>query len=103
MVTLGGGTSPHDGRVKAHGCPVQFSWTRCMTLIHLRLERLPASRDMERTNVMPHHNSVFHQVLKQVPWAIFDAAVETHGSDRGVRTLSTKSQFIALIYSKSRG
>jgi IS4 transposase len=58
---------------------------------------------MERTNVMPHHNSVFHQVLKQVPWAHFDAAVEAHGSDRGVRTLTTKSQFIALIYSKLAG
>jgi IS4 transposase len=74
-----------------------------MTLIHLRLERLAAFRDTERTNVMPHHNSVFHQVLKQVPWAAFDAAVEAHGSDRRVRTLSTKSQFIALIYSKLAG
>jgi len=52
---------------------------------------------------MRHQNSVFHQVLKQVPWSIFDAAVEGHGSDRGVRTLSTKSQFIALIYSKFAG
>jgi len=47
---------------------------------------------------MRHHNSVFHQLLKQVPWAAFDRLVEEHGADWRVRRLSTKSQFVALLY-----
>lgn len=55
---------------------------------------------------MHHHNSVFHQLLKQVPWARFDRLVEEHGADFRVRRLSTKSQFVALLYgqlSKAEG
>jgi hypothetical protein len=47
---------------------------------------------------MRHHNSVFHQVLKQVPWALFDRLVEEHGADFRVRRLPTKNQFVALLY-----
>jgi transposase len=47
---------------------------------------------------MRQHNSVFHQLLKQVPWAAFDRLVEEHGADWRVRRLSTKSQFVALLY-----
>ena len=52
-----------------------------MTLILLRLERLATFRDTERTNVMRHQNSVFHQILKHVPWTTFDRLVDDHGSD----------------------
>jgi IS4 transposase len=74
-----------------------------MTLILLRLERLPTYRDMERTNVMPHYNSVFGDLLKLVPWAAFDRLVEVHGADCRVRQLSTKGQFIALLYGQLAG
>ena len=47
---------------------------------------------------MRHQNSVFHGLLKQVPWDVFDRLVDAHGADRRVRRLSTKSQFIALLY-----
>jgi transposase len=52
---------------------------------------------------MRHHNSVFHSVLKHVPWAEFDRQVEQQGADRGVRRLTTKSQFIALLYGQLAG
>jgi Transposase DDE domain/Domain of unknown function (DUF4372) len=58
---------------------------------------------MERTNVMPHHNSVFHQVLKLVPWTAFDRLVDEHKADFRVRTLTTKSQFLALLYGQLSG
>ena len=32
---------------------------------------------------MRHHNSVFHELLKHVPWDVFDRLVEEHGADRG--------------------
>src|SRR5258708_37782724 len=52
---------------------------------------------------MRHENSVFHSVLKQVPWAEFDRLVEVHGADARVRRLSTKSQFVALLYGQLSG
>lgn len=52
---------------------------------------------------MRHHNSVFHDLLKRVPWAAFDRLVEEHGADKHVRRLSTKSQLIALLYGQLAG
>jgi hypothetical protein len=52
---------------------------------------------------MRHENSVFHSVLKQVPWAEFDRLVEVHGADARVRRLTTKSQFVALLYGQLAG
>ena len=47
---------------------------------------------------MRHHNSVFHGLLKGVPWDVFDRLVQQHGADKRVRRLTTKSQLIALLY-----
>jgi Transposase DDE domain/Domain of unknown function (DUF4372) len=52
---------------------------------------------------MRHQNSVFHGVLKHVPWAEFDRLVEAHGADLRVRRLTTKSQFVALLYGQLSG
>src|SRR6202451_380655 len=87
----------------AHGCPVEFWWTRRMTLILLCHERLATYRDTEEDNVMQHKNSVFHDVLKHVPWDEFDQLVETHGADARVRRLTTKSQLVALLYGQLSG
>jgi len=50
-----------------------------------------------------HQNSVFHDVLKQVPWSIFDKLVAEHEADKHVRRVPTKSQFIALLYGQLSG
>lgn len=52
---------------------------------------------------MPHHNTVFHDLLKLVPWHRFEALVEDHDSDARVRRLSTKSQVVALLYGQLSG
>ncbi len=52
---------------------------------------------------MRHHNSVFHAVLKHVPWHEFDRLVEAYGADTRVRRLTTKSQFVALLYGQLSG
>ena len=52
---------------------------------------------------MRHQNSVFHSVLKHVPWTEFDRLVELHGADMRVRHLTTKSQFVALLYGQLSG
>ena len=52
---------------------------------------------------MLHKNSVFHDPLKQVPWAAFDRLVQQHRADALVRRLPTKSQLIALLYGQLAG
>lgn len=52
---------------------------------------------------MRHENSVFHSVLKQVPWLEFDRLVEVHEADARVRRLTTKSQLVALLYGQLSG
>ena len=52
---------------------------------------------------MLHKNSVFHQMLKHVPWGEFDRLVEKHRADARVRRLPTKSQLIAMIYGQLAG
>jgi hypothetical protein len=52
---------------------------------------------------MRHQNSVFHEVLKQVPWGEFERLVEMHRADWRVRRLPTKSQLIAMIYGQLAG
>jgi hypothetical protein len=52
---------------------------------------------------MPHQNSVFHDLQKHVPWSVFDRLVEEHAADFKVRRLTTKDQFIALLYGQLSG
>ena len=52
---------------------------------------------------MLHQNSVFHGLTKHVPWAKFERSVEKHGADQLVRKLTTKHQFIALLYGQFSG
>ena len=52
---------------------------------------------------MRHQNSVFHSILKHVAWPQFDRLVEVHGADTRVRRLTTKSQFVALLYGQLSG
>jgi len=52
---------------------------------------------------MLHQNTVFHELLKHIPWPAFERLVEQHGADAGVRRLTTKSQFLALLYGQLSG
>jgi hypothetical protein len=54
-------------------------------------------------NAMRHQNSVFHGLLKHVPWEVFDRLVSEHGADSRVRRLNTKSQFVGLLYGQFSG
>lgn len=52
---------------------------------------------------MRHHNSVFHDLLKRIPWAAFDRLVASHEADRRVRRLRSRDQLIALLYGQFSG
>ena len=51
----------------------------------------------------PHRNTVIYSLLQRVPWSAFDVLVEEHGSDKHVRKLPTKSQFIAIAFGQMAG
>ena len=74
-----------------------------MALILLISKHLPVIWTREGIYAMRHHNSVMHGLLKHVPWSVFDKLVDEHGADAGVRKLSTKAQFVALLYGQLSG
>jgi IS4 transposase len=74
-----------------------------MALILLVTKRLATNWTQERLNTMRHENSVFHQLTKQIPWDAFERSVAAHGSDRGVRRLRTRDQFLAVLYGQLAG
>jgi IS4 transposase len=74
-----------------------------MALILLVVERFAAFWTREGVNAMQHHNSVFHQILKLIPWGEFERLVARHGSDRRIRRMSTKDQLVALLYGQISG
>jgi IS4 transposase len=74
-----------------------------MALILLYSKRLATFWDTEKDQAMRHETSVFHGLLKLVPWHRFESLVEDHGADARVRRLSTKSQLVALLYGQFAG
>lgn len=52
---------------------------------------------------MRHQNSVFHQVLKFIPWDMFDRLVEQHGADVSSRKHKSKAHLIAILYGQLSG
>src|SRR4030088_723330 len=86
-----------------HGCPVRFEWTKRMAWILLCFERSATFETRKGTHAMRHHNSVFHSLLKHVPWHKLEQAVEKHDADALSRKLDTKRHFIALLYGQISG
>jgi IS4 transposase len=52
---------------------------------------------------MQRHNSVFHGLLKYIPWHHLERIVERYGADKLSRKLPTKRQLIALVYGQLSG
>ena len=52
---------------------------------------------------MRHRNSVFHDLLKRVPWAAFDGLVGEHGSDEGTRSFTSRQHLSALLFAQLSG
>jgi hypothetical protein len=56
-----------------------------------------------RINTVPHQNIVLHDLVKRVPWAQLEGLTEAHGADAGVRELTTKRHFLAMLYAQLCG
>jgi hypothetical protein len=57
----------------------------------------------ERTKAVRHQNIVFHDVLKQIPWAIIDRLEGEHEGDRDRRAVSVKAHLMAMLYAQFCG
>jgi hypothetical protein len=51
------------------------------------VEALAAELHMSRTHAVPHHNTVFRQLIKQLARAGLDRLVKRHRAGKGVRRL----------------
>jgi hypothetical protein len=74
-----------------------------MALILLSSEHRQVFRDRRRANTMQHQNSVFHGVLKHVPWQEFERILAQHGADKDGRGLTSKAHLIAMVYAQLSG
>ena len=52
---------------------------------------------------MRHRNSVFHDVLKRVPWTAFDKLVDEYASDEGTRSFTSRQHLTALLFAQLSG
>lgn len=52
---------------------------------------------------MRHQNIVFHEVMKHIPWAVVDRAVEKHEADRDCREVEAKPHLIAMLFAQLFG
>ena len=52
---------------------------------------------------MRHTDSVFHDILKLVPWTTFDKLVDEYGTDEAARSFTTRHQFISLLFAQFCG
>lgn len=52
---------------------------------------------------MLHQNSVFHGLLKYIPWHCLERSIEKHGVDDLSRKLSTKRHLIGLLFGQLSG
>jgi transposase len=60
----------------------------------------PDESDMNRTNAVPHQNTVFHQITQRLPWAQLNRLISEHRADKGVRKLSTKQMLLTLLFAQ---
>jgi Transposase DDE domain/Domain of unknown function (DUF4372) len=74
-----------------------------MAWILLCFDVLPTIKTREGSHAMRHHNTVFHEVLKFVPWHVVDRLVSASNANKKVRRLTTQNQFIALLYAQLAG
>jgi hypothetical protein len=73
------------------------------TLILLGSRRLRINWTEEGINAVRHQNSVFHGLLKHVPWAALDRLVEEHEADRDPRNLRARAHLIAMLFAQLSG
>jgi len=92
-----------DARHKATAVRHDLCLMRRTALILLEFRRLRINWTRKGDNAVQHQNSVFHGILKFIPWGVFDRLVDKHGTDASARNLTTKAHLIAMLYGQLSG
>jgi hypothetical protein len=74
-----------------------------MAWILLCFDVLPTIKTRGEHHAMRHHNTVFHAILKLVPWSVLDRLVAQTNANKKVRRLTTQQQFMVLLYAQLAG
>jgi hypothetical protein len=72
-------------------------------LILLASSRFRINWTRKGINAVQHQNTVFHGILKHVPWTVLDQLVAQHNADWDWRILKTKAHVIAMLYGQFCG
>jgi len=72
-------------------------------LILLAVLSFATHRDTKEVKTVRHSNSVFHDLLKLVPWTAFDRLVGEQGSDEGTRSFTSRQHLSALLFAQFSG
>jgi hypothetical protein len=96
---------PHDRdrRVKPTGVWHDQCLKRCTALILFGSSWLRIIWIGKRIDAVPHQTIVFHGLLKQIPWAVFDRLVDEHDGDWDARMMKSKAHLIAMLYAQLCG
>jgi hypothetical protein len=95
--------SPMDCRVKPTAVRHGLCLMMCTALILLGSSWFRIIWIRMGVNAVRQQSSVFRDILKLIPWAVFDRLVEEHGSDELVRKFKTRHQLIALLFGQLSG
>jgi hypothetical protein len=96
--------------VLSHGCLARFlSPNRNIPLYKshsIDSTQLPTFGDVTGTqevNAVRQHNSVFHSILKLIPWDAFERAIEQRGAKDCAREFTHRSHLVAMLYAQFAG
>jgi IS4 transposase len=96
--------------VKRDGCAGQAHWRPARIVLEevhgvdsSQFQLVTNHLDRKRIKAVPHQNIVFHDLLKQIPWAKFDSLVEQHNADWDGRSIKSKAHLIAMLYGQLNG
>lgn len=92
-----------DGRHKATAVRYEKCLRERTALILLAVLSFATHRDTKEVKTVRHSNSVFHDLLKLVPWTAFDRLVGEQGSDEGTRSFTSRQHLSALLFAQFSG
>jgi hypothetical protein len=72
-------------------------------LILLEFQRFANQLDTKWSRAVPHQNSVFHGLLKHLPWGVFDRLVDQFNGNWDERVTSSRSHLIAMLMAQVTG
>ena len=69
----------------------------------IRFQLVANHLERTRINAVRQQTIVFHDLLKRIPWSVFDRLVDEHRADLDARGVKSKAHLIAMLYAQFSG